>query len=89
MNWIALPLTITENSHSAAFPASSATVYFILLSPILSSFGRSVLTFKPPIVNVTVKESFVIPGSFAISELSLYEKSQFTVATFVPGSLSW
>ena len=43
---------------------------------------------SPLIVKVIVKESIVIPGSFSTSELSLKEKSQVTVATFVPGSLS-
>lgn len=55
--------------------------------PIAISLGRFVLTFLLFIVSTTVNRSFVIPGSFSVSELSLNEKLQLTVETFFPLSL--
>ena len=63
-------------------------MYFTVCLWIPNSFGRLVSTFSSLIVNTTVNDSFVIPGSFASRELSVKEKSQLTVDTFVPGSLS-
>lgn len=79
--------TVTKNKHWTEFPALSVTLYSTVLDPIPNSFGRSVFTYWPLIFKVIVKESFVIPGSLSTNELSLKEKAQVTVATFVPGSL--
>ena len=83
-----LPLTITDKVHMAEFPAASVTEYFTEFVPIPISLGRLVSTFLPFIVSTTANESLVMPGSFWISELSVNEKLQFTVATFFPLSLS-
>ena len=95
MNWFFsilldnLPLTTTVKVHSDDFPTASVTLYFTVLVPIPISLGRLVSTFLSFIVKTTVNESFVIPGSFSISELSVNEKLQFTVDTFFPLSLSF
>ena len=44
-------------------------------------------TFSPSIVSMILNESLVTPGSRALSELSVNEKSQVTVAVFAPASL--
>ena len=75
------------NPHFPEFPTASITLYSTLFLPIPMSFGRVVSTFLPFIFSRTVNELIVIPGSFSLRELSVNEKSQFTVATFFPLSL--